>query len=308
MLPASAQPATHVLTLVLPALGDMPDDILVQAAEHAARAANLSLGSPDWLDAPLALDVPCGLPGELSAARDACRAALRAYPIDWCLQPSDRRRKRLLLADMDSTIIAEECLDVLAAAVGQHDAVAAITQRAMDGVLDFDDALIARIGLLKGTPATVITDLLATAITVNPGACTLVATMQRFGATCILVSGGMTQFVADVAARVGFDAYYANSLRMEDGRIAGVAEPILGAHAKLDKLQAESASRGLLPGETLAIGDGANDIEMLAAAGLGIAIGDRARVRAAADAAIARTSLETVLLFQGYRRREFVSG
>ena len=208
---------------------------------------------------------------------------------------------------MDSTLIGQECVDELAAVVGLGAHVAAITERAMRGEIDFEPALRERVALLKGLPVGVIDDVLESRIELNPGARTLALTMRSRGARFVVVSGGFRQFTSAVAALVGADEDRANTLRVEDGLITGeIVEPILGREAKRAALLDIAAAMRLQPHETLAVGDGANDLAMLEAAGLGVAYRARPLVAAAADAAIAHGDLTALLYAQGIAREAFV--
>jgi phosphoserine phosphatase len=234
--------------------------------------------------------------------------ALAAMPIDVNLVPDDgeHRRKRLLVADMESTIIEQECLDELADYIGLRPQIAAITERAMRGEIEFEAAIKERVGLLKGLHAGVLDDLYSMRVTLMPGALTLIATMRANGAYCALVSGGFQFFTEKVAARVGFDSEQANRLDIADGRIAGtVAEPILGREAKLAALERLARERGLDPADTLAVGDGANDLDMIAAAGLGVAFRAKPKVAEAAAASVKHGDLTALLYLQGYHWDEF---
>ncbi len=235
--------------------------------------------------------------------------AVGDLPVDWALVPTANRRKRLLVADMDSTIIGCECLDELADYAGLKAEIAAITARAMAGELDFEQALVARVERLKGLPAAVLARCYAERVRLNPGAAALVATMAAHGARCVLVSGGFTFFTSRVAALAGFHAHRANTLLEADGALTGaVGRPILGREAKRAALLAEAQAQGLTPEDALAVGDGANDLSMLETAGLGIAYRAKPLVAAQADARIMHTDLETALYFQGYSSRERVPG
>jgi phosphoserine phosphatase len=236
-------------------------------------------------------------------------AALGSAPIDVNIVADEPapRRKKLLVADMESTIIEQECLDELAGYLGLRPKIADITERAMRGELNFEAALKERVTLLKGLNAGVLDDLYTNRVTLMPGAETLIATMQANGAYCALVSGGFRFFTEKIAARLSFDFEQANRLDIVDGRIAGtVAEPILGRVAKLAALERLALERGLKPADTLAAGDGANDLAMITAAGLGVAFRAKPVVAAAAAAAITHGDLTALLYLQGYRWDEFV--
>jgi len=218
------------------------------------------------------------------------------------------RRKKLLVADMDSTIIRQECIDEIADFAGVKDVVSAITERAMRGELDFAGALRERVSLLRGLPVGDLQRVVDERLQLMPGARTLVATMKTHGAYCALVSGGFTFFTSRIAEAVGFNNHFANTLETADGRLTGrVVEPILGREAKLAALQALATERGLQGPETLAVGDGANDLAMVKAAGLGVAYRAKPLVAAEADAAIIHGDLTALLYLQGYRRSEFVN-
>lgn len=233
--------------------------------------------------------------------------SLQAEGIDLALQPAAGRRKKLLLADMDSTLIDQECIDELAAAAGVGAEVAAITERAMKGELDFDGALLARVALMKGLSENVIADVLASRITLRPGGATLVATMKAAGAYTALVSGGFTAFAAPVAAQLGFHEARANRLLIEDGRLTGdVARPILGRAAKAVALAALCAAKGLTARDVMAVGDGANDLAMLKAAGAGVAFRAKPIVAAECTLRIQHGDLTALLYLQGYKREDFV--
>jgi len=226
------------------------------------------------------------------------------------IQPHDGRRKRLLVADMDSTMIAQECIDELADYAGFKSRVAAITERAMRGEIAFEPALRERVALLKGLPAAVIDEVIAERIKLMPGGPTLVATMRANGAYTCVVSGGFTAFTTSIAATIGFDEQRANTLLTDAaGRLTGeVAEPIVGREAKFDTLLALRQRLHLTHEQTLAVGDGANDIPMVKAAGLGVAFHGKPAIREAAPTAcIDHGDLTALLYAQGYRREEFVN-
>lgn len=231
---------------------------------------------------------------------------LQNLRVDLVVQPAEGRKKRLLIADMDSTMIRQECIDELAdeAGVGAH--VAAITARAMNGELDFEAALRERVGLLKGLPEGVITQVLRDRITLMPGGQVLLATMKAQGGHAALVSGGFTAFTAAVAAKLGFDENRANRLHIAEGRLSGtVAEPILGSRAKLDALTEITARLGITPDQAIAVGDGANDLPMLRAAGTGVALHAKPRVQAECEVRVNHGDLTALLYLQGYSRDDF---
>ncbi|MEQ1619465.1 MAG: phosphoserine phosphatase SerB [Terricaulis sp.] len=240
--------------------------------------------------------------------REEANAVIAPFPVDWALVPVAGRRKRLLVADMDSTIINVECLDELADFAGVKAEIAAITERAMRGEIEFEPALRERVGRLKGLAIGALQQTYDERVRLNPGAETLVRTMAKHDAHCVLVSGGFSFFTERVGAAAGFHANRANILLDDGAALTGaVREPILGRAAKLETLRSEAASLDLAPTDALAIGDGANDLDMIAAAGLGLAYRAKPIVAAGADARIDHTSLATALFFQGYRRSDFVS-
>ncbi len=233
-------------------------------------------------------------------------AALQALRVDLILQPAQGRKKRLLLADMDSTMIEQECIDELADEAGVGALVAGITARAMNGELDFEAALIERVGLLKGLNAQVIDHVIRDRITLMSGGKTLLATMKAQGAYCALVSGGFTAFTTQIAAVLGFDENRANTLLVAEGRLTGqVALPILGKEAKVEALMDISARLGVTPAQVLAVGDGANDLGMLALAGTGVALHAKPSVAAQCQVRVNHGDLTALLYLQGYTREEF---
>ncbi len=236
-------------------------------------------------------------------------ADLQKMRVDLVLQPAQGRRKSMLLADMDNTMIGQECIDELAdeAGVGEH--VKDITARAMNGELDFEAALIERVGLLKGLDAGIIQRVFDQRITFTPGGKTLIATMKANGGHAALVSGGFTSFTSRVSDALGFDENHANTLLEADGMLTGdVGRPILGRDAKVQALETISARQGITPHDVIAVGDGANDLGMLHAAGTGVALHAKPVVAAECDVRINHGDLTALLYLQGYARDEFVSG
>lgn len=234
---------------------------------------------------------------------------LQILGVDLIVQPVNGRRKEMLLADMDSTMIQQECIDELAAEAGVGTYVSEITVRAMNGELDFEQALIERVGLLKGLDASVIDTVLINRITLMPGARTLLATMKSNGAYTALVSGGFTAFTTDIADKLGFDENRANTLMIKDGKLTGqVALPILGRDAKVAALHEISQRLGIIPDQVMAVGDGANDLGMLELSGAGVALHAKPAVAAQCDIRINHGDLTALLYLQGYSRDEFVEG
>lgn len=283
-----------------------PEDgaLLAATVERIAREIN---GRIDWLTG-----AACDLvtDGAIGSVRDTLARRLDNLPLDCVVQPVAIRRKHLLVADMDSTVIGQECIDELADFVGKKSEISAITERSMRGELPFEPALRERVRLLAGLPVGVVAEVLATRISANPGARQLVATMRANGAHTALVSGGFTVFTGPVAALLGFESHYANTLLVDaEGRLTGrVAEPILGREAKLETLQRLRKQLEIGSEDTLAIGDGANDIAMVAAAGLGVAYRGKPALAAVAGARIDHTDLTALLFAQGYRQGEFAGG
>ena len=293
----------HVATLISdPAAPALELAVLRRAAEALSQPTE-----PIWLAPDIAADIPFG--GEVAdaaAVTERLRAALKGAPIDVCVQPAEGRRKKLFVADMDSTLIGQECIDELADFVGKKAHVAAITERAMRGEIEFEPALRERVALLAGLPTSVVGEVIAERITLTPGGPTLLATMRAHGAYTCLVSGGFTAFTDVIAARIGFHEARANTLEVENGRLAGtVRPPIVGREAKLAALIELSTQRRLDHFDTLAAGDGANDLAMLLEAGLGVAFHAKPRVAAAARTRIDFGDLTALLYLQGYRRDEF---
>ena len=233
-------------------------------------------------------------------------ADLQRMGVDLVVQPAEGRRKQMLLADMDSTMIQQECIDELAAEAGIGDHVAQITARAMNGELDFEEALRERVGLLKGLDSAVIETVLTNRITLMPGGKALLATMKANGAYTALVSGGFTAFTGMVAETLGFDEHRANTLLVADGKLTGeVGQPILGRDAKVAALHEITARLGLSTDQVMAVGDGANDLGMLGLAGAGVALHAKPSVAAKCDIRINHGDLTALLYIQGYSADEF---
>jgi phosphoserine phosphatase len=294
----------HVATLI----SNPAQPVLDEAALRVARAVLPGAQSPRWLDRGIAADISFTPDGtEDKATAERIRAELAGRPIDVVVQPLATRRKRLFVADMDSTMIGQECIDELADYAGLKPHVAAITERAMRGEIAFEPALRERVALLKDLPVAVVEEVIQQRITLTPGGRALVATMRRNGGYACLVSGGFTLFTGRIAATIGFDEHRGNTLIVEGEKFAGrVAEPILGREAKLATLVELRDRLGLAPHETLAAGDGANDLAMIEAAGLGVAYHAKPKIAEAAHARIDHGDLTALLYLQGYTRAEFV--
>ncbi|MBK1837709.1 phosphoserine phosphatase SerB [Azospirillum sp. YIM B02556] len=293
-----------VATLIAPRTATL-DESAVQTAKAALVALGADAGAPDWLAPGTACDLPFGnLAPEQAEA--AIRHALNGAALDVVAQPAAARRKRLLVADMESTIIEQEMLDELGDYVGLKDHIAAITARAMNGEIDFKDAVRERVALLKGLKEAVIDEVWQRA-TLMPGAAQLVGTMRANGAVCVLVSGGFRCFTGRVRSWIGFDDDRGNELEVIDGVMTGkVIEPILDKDSKLQALTAYAGEHRVPVAETMAVGDGANDLPMLLAAGLGVAFHAKAVVAAEARARVDHGDLTALLYAQGYRTAEFV--
>lgn len=277
------------------------DPALADSLRNAWGGGDLCWLAPDAA-AEFALDQRPG-------AFEGAWRELQALGVDLAVRETAGRRKRMLLADMDSTMIGQECIDELAEAAGVGAEVRAVTARAMNGELDFEASLLARMALLKGLPEEAIAEVLATRITHAPGARTLVATMRAHGAHTALVSGGFTAFTGPVAAALGFDEHHANVLGLKDGKLTGdVAQPILGRQAKVAALEEITARLGLAARDVLAVGDGANDLGMLGRAGAGVALHAKPAVAAECDLRINHGDLTALLYLQGYAKTDFVAG
>ena len=274
-----------------------------------ALAVLPSPGRAQWLFDEVAVDIPFTGAEDIKAIENRLRQARGDLPIDIVVQPQAVRRKKLFLADMDSTMIGQECIDELADYAGLKAHVAAITERAMRGEIEFEPALRERVALLRGLPSGVVDEVLKKRITLTPGGRELVATMRAHGAWTCLISGGFTLFSNAVADMIGFQENRANQLKVEDGKLTGeVAEPMVGRAAKLATLNELRESFDLDNIDTLVVGDGANDLGMIESAGLGVAYHAKPAVAAAAAARIDHGDLTALLYAQGYRREEFVGG
>ena len=295
---------THVATLVTPDDRPLLDGaVLMRAASLLPNAA-----APDWLAPRIAVDIAFAPAGAIEARALAAhiRSALEDIPTDVFIQPQAHRRKKLLLADMDSTMIRQECIDELADFVGLKDKVSAITERAMRGEIEFEPALRERVALLRGLERNIVDRIIDERIVLTPGARMLVQTMRASGAHTVLVSGGFTMFAEKIAAAIGFHEVRANVLMVDGAVFAGtVEEPILGREAKVAALVEFRSRLGLSRADTMAIGDGANDLAMLQEAGLGVAYHAKPAVAAAAQARVDHCDLTALLYAQGYRRSEF---
>ena len=293
---------THVATLIGPSNAF---DASMLARVHAELSG---AGEPQRLGAG-ATDIPFSLrPGGDQRALAAHLRGVVNAPVDVVVQPVANRRKKLFLADMDSTMIGQECIDELAAFVGLKEHVAAITERAMRGEIAFEPALRERVALLKGLPVTVVDEVIAEHITLTPGGRTLVQTMRKHGAYTALVSGGFTLFTDRIAAMIGFNETRANTLTLEGDKLAGaVDEPIFGRETKRTTLIVLRTRFKLGDTDTMATGDGANDLDMIAEAGMGIAFRAKPKVAEAAAARIDHNDLTALLYVQGYKADEFVA-
>ncbi len=278
----------------------------------SASLANMASGSVGasavrWLADGIACDLVLPERAEAAEAVAALRTALGSEPVDVIVQQAETRRKTILLADMDSTMIDQECIDELADEIGVKDRVAAITARSMNGEIAFEPALRERVALLKGLDAAVVDRIIASRLTLASGGRALVQTMRANGAWTALVSGGFDVFTSRIADMLGFQENRANRLIEENGRFAGlVAEPILGRAAKADALNEISARLGLTPFDAIAVGDGANDLDMIRLAGTGVALHAKPTVAAEAKVRIDHGDLTALLYLQGYHQGEFV--
>src|SRR6201991_736300 len=297
------------MSLVATLICNPADPALDSTIVDGARAVLPSPGAARWLFNEVAVDIPFEGSSDIRGIENRLRAARGDLPIDIVVQPQALRRKKLFLADMDSTMIGQECIDELADYAGLKAHVAAITERAMRGEIEFEPALRERVALLKGLAVGVVDEVLKQRITPTPGGRELVMTMRAHGAYTCLISGGIPLFTNAVAAMIGFQENRANELKIEDGKLSGeVAEPIVGRAAKLATLMDLREAFDLDNLDTLVVGDGANDLGMIEAAGLGVAYHAKPAVAAAAHVRIDHGDLTALLYMQGYRRDEFVGG
>lgn len=283
-----------------PGAGVLRDDLVHQIADIVGDA-----DAPRVLGAAEAVEF--GLTKSDANLQKNVRAHLHDAPVDVNFVPAAERRKKLLVADMESTIIEQECLDELAVEFGVQDKMVDITARAMRGELDFEPALRERVAMLTGLPVAALHALYDTRISLMPGAATLLATLNDRATTCGLVSGGFRFFAEKIAARLNFDRFQCNDLGIADDRLDGsVVEPILGRTAKADIMHGWCEALGLAPTQVLAVGDGSNDLAMLEAAGMGVAFRAKPAVATAARFTVTHGDLTALLYLQGYAQSDFV--
>ncbi|MEO1989031.1 MAG: phosphoserine phosphatase SerB [Martelella sp.] len=290
-----------VATLVANPSNPVVTEDLVSRLSGAARTEKTN-----WLATGIAADLLLSESADAATAENALRTAIGALPVDVVVQDAAKRRKKALLADMDSTMIGQECIDELAAEVGLKDKVAAITARAMNGEIEFEPAVRERVALLKGLSIGIVDEIIEKRITVTPGGKALIATMKANGGYAALVSGGFTVFTSRIAAMLGFDENRANILLEDGGKLTGhVADPILGREAKVKALHDVAAKRGISVADVMAVGDGANDLGMIKLAGSGVALHAKPKVAAEASIRIDHGDLTALLYIQGYRQEDF---
>ena len=289
----------HIASLIA-----RPGTLTPEIADGTFKALLCSAG-PKWLSPLEAAEAP--LPSVPPNAHSIWRD-LQTACVDFNILPATNRKKKILLADMDSTMIEQECLDELAIAAGVGEQVVGITKRAMNGELDFEEALDARVSLLEGHPDSLIQDTLSNVITYMPGGDVLLATMKADGAYAALVSGGFTDFTEAVASKLGFDEHRANTLLRADGKLTGqTGKPVLGRDAKVTALHDITGRLNLTADDVLAVGDGANDLGMLSVAGLGVAAHAKPAVQEQAKIRINHGDLTALLFLQGYPKADFKS-
>jgi phosphoserine phosphatase len=293
-----------VATLVANPSNPVLTPALAEKAADAVASSRLY-----WLADGIACDIPLVDGTDAIEAERLLREAVAGQSVDVAVQNAETRRKSFLIADMDSTMIGQECIDELAAEVGLKDKVSQITARAMNGEIAFEPALRERVALLKGLPIGVVDEVIEKRITLTPGGRELIATMKAKGGYTALVSGGFTVFTAPIARMLGFDENRANTLLEQDGILTGeVAVPILGKQAKVDSLLDIAKRLGISPDDAIAVGDGANDLGMLGIAGSGVALHAKPAVAAEAKIRIDYGDLTALLYLQGYRKTDFVTG
>lgn len=291
---------THILTLV----SSFKNACLTEALVEEVSTA-LEVTATQWLYPSVACDFNLSATSNTDEVSALAQNIIADLPIDMIIQNSANRKKKLFLADMDSTIIGQECIDELAAELGIKDKVATITEAAMNGEIDFEGALKDRVALLAGLEEAVVAKVLSNRITINQGAHEALAVMRADGTHTALVSGGFTIFAKEIAGEVGFHEFHANELLIEDGKFSGkVAEPILGQQAKLDQLNRLASEKQIALRDTIAIGDGANDLPMLMNAGTGIAFHAKPSVAAQAKVVINHGDLSAILFVQGYTKAD----
>jgi len=297
---------TYILTLIT----NPKNPVLSTSVVAEVATAVGSTQAPHWLAPDIACDIAIAetQPFDSTIVKTIAQQVLGNAAIDVAIQPLAHRRKRLLIADMDSTIIGQECIDELGAAVGLKAQIAEITERAMNGEIAFDESLTRRVALLKGLPEKALQEVFNARISLNSGARELIATMRAHGAYCALISGGFTFFSQRIAELTGFDFHNANTLIFEDGLLTGeVTRPILDQKSKLVALKKFRTERDYLKEDVLAVGDGANDLAMIQEAGLGVAYHAKQKVAKIADVAIKHSDLTALLYLQGYKSSEILA-
>ncbi|AEV38731.1 protein containing Phosphoserine phosphatase SerB // Haloacid dehalogenase-like hydrolase [Pseudovibrio sp. FO-BEG1] len=294
---------SFVVTLISnPAKPAVTEDLIEKISALLPAAPQVKVLRPQ-----IAVDLAVEAPADAEELESSIRTNLADAPVDVFIQPQSGRRKKLLIADMDSTMIQQECIDELAAELGLKEKISDITERAMRGEIEFEPALRERVALLKGLGTEVIGKTIENRITLTPGGRELVQTMKANGGYAALVSGGFTSFTRKIADVIGFDENKANTLLEVDGKLSGeVAEPILGKQAKLDRLNELTEDKNIALEDAIAVGDGANDLAMICAAGLGVAFHAKPKVAAEARAMINHGDLTALLYLQGYSYDEFV--
>lgn len=293
------------MALVATLIANPQNPVLAPALGEKAYDA-LSANGLYWLADGIACDIALKDGTDPAEAEETLTSLLAGIAADFVIQEAETRRKKMLIADMDSTMIGQECIDELAAEVGLKEKVSAITARTMNGEIAFEPALRERVALLKGLPVKVIDEVIEKRITLTPGGRELIATMKANGGYTALVSGGFTTFTSRISATLGFDENRANILIEKDGLLTGeVAEPILGKQAKVDALNDISTKLGIHTDEAIAVGDGANDLGMLHLAGSGVALHAKPSVAAQAGMRINHGDLTSLLYIQGYRKADF---